>query len=56
VRLSKALIEHLKAVTYERQMPPSQLAEELVRKALMDHHPSTPSSASTPDRTSSGTT
>jgi hypothetical protein len=55
VRLSKALIEHLKAVAYERRIPPSQLVEELVWKALMDHHPSTPSSASTPDRTSSWT-
>jgi hypothetical protein len=42
VRLSKALIEHLKAVAYERRMPPSQLVEELVWKALTDHHPSTP--------------
>jgi hypothetical protein len=29
--------------------------EELVWKALTDHHPSTPSPASTPDRTSSWT-
>jgi hypothetical protein len=42
VRLSKALIEHLKAVAYERRIPPSQLVEELVWKALTDHHPSTP--------------
>jgi hypothetical protein len=42
VRLSKALIEHLKAVAYERRMPPSQLVEELVWKALTDHQPSTP--------------
>jgi hypothetical protein len=42
VRLSKALIEHLKAIAYERRMPPSQLVEELVWKALTDHHPSTP--------------
>jgi hypothetical protein len=34
VRLSKALIDHLKAVAYERRMPPSQLVEELVWKAL----------------------
>jgi hypothetical protein len=54
VRLSKALIERLKAVAYERRIPPSQLVEELIRKSLIDHHPSTPSSASTPDRTSSG--
>jgi transposase len=53
VRLSKALIEHLKTVAYERRIPPSQLVEELVWKALMDHHPWTPSSASTPDRKSS---
>ena len=42
VRLSKALIEHLKAVAYERRIPPSQLVEELVWKSLMDHHPSKP--------------
>jgi hypothetical protein len=42
VRLSKALIDHLKAVAYERHMPPSQLVEELVWKALTDHQPSTP--------------
>jgi hypothetical protein len=42
VRLSKALIEHLKAVAYERRIPPSQLVEELAWKALTDHHPSTP--------------
>jgi hypothetical protein len=53
VRLSKALIEHLKAVAYERRIPPSQLVEELVWKALTDHHPSTPSPASTPDRNAS---
>ena len=34
VRLSKALIEHLKVVAYERRIPPSQLVEELVWKAL----------------------
>jgi hypothetical protein len=28
VRLSKALIEHLKVVAYERRMPPSQLVED----------------------------
>jgi hypothetical protein len=39
VRLSKALIEHLKAVAYTRRMPPSQLVEELVWKALMDRPP-----------------
>jgi len=42
VRLSKVLIDHLKAVAYERRMPPSQLVEELVWKALTDHQPSTP--------------
>jgi hypothetical protein len=36
VRLSKALIEHLKAVAYEGHMPPSQLVEELLWKALTD--------------------
>jgi hypothetical protein len=34
IRLSKALIDHLKAVAYERRMPPSQLIEELVWQAL----------------------
>jgi hypothetical protein len=34
VRLSKALIDHLKAVAYERRTPPSQLLEELVWHAL----------------------
>jgi hypothetical protein len=43
VRLSKALIEHLKAVAYERRIHPSQLLEELVWHALHDHPPSTPS-------------
>jgi hypothetical protein len=42
VRLSKALIEHLKAVGYyERRIPPSQLVEELLWKALTDRLPST---------------
>jgi hypothetical protein len=36
IRLSKALIDHLKAVAYERRMPPSQLIEELVWQALRD--------------------
>jgi hypothetical protein len=36
VRLSKALIEHLKAVAYERRIHPSQLLEELTWKALND--------------------
>jgi hypothetical protein len=36
VRLSKALIDHLKAVAYERRIPPSQLVEELVWQALND--------------------
>jgi DNA-binding transcriptional MocR family regulator len=40
VRLSKALIEHLKAVGYERRNPPSQLVEELLWKALTDQLPS----------------
>lgn len=40
VRLSKALIEHLKAVGYERRIPPSQLVEELLWKALTDQLPS----------------
>jgi hypothetical protein len=30
VRLSKALIAHLKAVAYERRIPPSPLVAELV--------------------------
>jgi transposase len=34
VRLSKALIEHLKALAYEQRIPPSQLVEELLWKAL----------------------
>jgi hypothetical protein len=42
VRLSKALIEHPKAVGYERRIPPSQLVEELLWKALTDHRSSTP--------------
>jgi hypothetical protein len=53
VRLSKALIEHLKAVAYERRMPPSQLVEELVWTALNNQSPSTPEPASTPDRKAS---
>jgi hypothetical protein len=36
VRLSKALIEHLKAVAYERRIAPSQLLEELVWHAIND--------------------
>jgi hypothetical protein len=36
IRLSKALIDHLKAVAYERRMPPSQLVEELVWRAIND--------------------
>jgi Homeodomain-like domain len=39
VRLSKALIEHIKAVAYARRIPPSQLVEELVLKAFSDHQP-----------------
>jgi hypothetical protein len=34
VRLSKALIDHPKAVAYEQRMPPSQLLDELVWQAL----------------------
>ena len=45
VRLSKALIDHLKAVAYERRIPPSQLLEEwLWHQAYNDK---------SPDRTSS---
>jgi hypothetical protein len=40
VWLSKALIEHLKAVGYEQRIPPSQLVEELLWKALTDQLPS----------------
>jgi transposase len=40
VRFSKALIEHLKAVRYEQRIPPSQLVEELLWKALTDQLPS----------------
>jgi hypothetical protein len=40
--VSKALIEHLKAVAYEWLIPPSQLVEELVWKALTDRRSSTP--------------
>jgi hypothetical protein len=40
VRLSKAMIEHLKAVGYEQRIPPSQLVEELLWKALTDQLPS----------------
>jgi len=36
IRLSKALIDHLKAIAYERRIPPSQLIEELVWQALRD--------------------
>ena len=36
VRLSRALIEHLKAVAYERRVPPSHLLEELAWHALKD--------------------
>jgi hypothetical protein len=46
VRLSKALIDHLKVVAYERRIPPSQLGEDLVWKALTDHQLSTPSESS----------
>ena len=36
VRLSKALIDHLKAVAYERRLAPSQLLEALAWQALND--------------------
>lgn len=42
VRLSKALIDHLKAVGYERRIPPSQLVEELLWQALSDRRSSIP--------------
>jgi hypothetical protein len=42
VRLSKALIEHIKAVGYERRIPPSQLVETLLWQALKDPSSSTP--------------
>jgi Homeodomain-like domain len=43
VRLSKALIEHVKAVAYERRIPPSQLLEDwLWQQAHHDRSPSTP--------------
>jgi hypothetical protein len=43
VRLSKALIDHLKAVVYERRIPPSQLREDwLWQQAHHDRSPSTP--------------
>ena len=53
VRLSKALIDHLKAVAYERRIPPSQLVEELMWTALTNQALSTPEPASTPHKTSS---
>jgi DNA-binding transcriptional MocR family regulator len=39
VRLSKALIDHLKVVAYERRIPPSQLVEEYLWQALTDRRP-----------------
>jgi hypothetical protein len=42
VRLSKALIEHIKAVAYARRLPPSQLLEALVWHALNDRSPPRP--------------
>jgi hypothetical protein len=42
VCLSKALIEHLKAVGYERRIPPSQLVEELLWTALTDRRSAAP--------------
>jgi hypothetical protein len=40
VRLSKALIDHLKAVAYERGIHPRQLLEELAWQALTDRRAS----------------
>jgi DNA-binding transcriptional MocR family regulator len=37
VRLSKVLIEHLKAVAYERRIPPSQLVEEWLWQQAHNH-------------------
>jgi hypothetical protein len=34
VRLSKVLIEHLKAISYEQRLAPSQLVEALLWRAL----------------------
>ena len=42
VRRSKALMDPLKAVAYARRLPPRPVVEELVWKALTDHHLSTP--------------
>lgn len=42
VRLSKTLIEYIKAVAYERRVHPSQLLEELVWQALKNPPSSTP--------------
>jgi hypothetical protein len=43
VRLSKALIEHIKVVAYERRIPPSQLLEDwLWQQVHHDRSPSTP--------------
>jgi hypothetical protein len=42
VWLSKALIDQLKAVAYERRIHPSQLLDELAWQALHDQSPSTP--------------
>jgi hypothetical protein len=43
VRLSKTLIDHLKAVAYARRIPPSQLVEDwLWQQAHHDRSPSTP--------------
>jgi hypothetical protein len=40
IRLSKALIDHVKAVAYERRVPPSQLVEEwLWQQVNTDRHP-----------------
>jgi hypothetical protein len=45
IRLSKALIEHIKAVAYERRIPPSQLLEEwLWHQAYHDKSPDSTSS------------
>jgi DNA-binding transcriptional MocR family regulator len=43
VRLSKALIDHLKAVAYARRIPPSQLVDDwLWQQAHHERSPSTP--------------
>jgi hypothetical protein len=53
VRLSQALIEAVKARATVEAKEPSHLVEEVLWKALTDRRSSMPSSASTPDKTSS---